>query len=145
MKSFCFASTFALLGVMLGLSLGQGSGVVDAAASADERVFELRTYYTNDGKLENLHNRFRNHTNTLFVKHGMTLIGYWTPMDGDAAENTLTYLIAHDSRDAAKASWKAFLADPVWKAAYADSIADGKLVAKIDSTFLAATDYSPIR
>ncbi len=39
--------------------------------------------------------------------------------------------------------WKAFLADPDWKAAYAASTEKGKLVAKIESQFLQATDYSP--
>ena len=32
------------------------------AAEDDGRVFELRTYYANEGKLDALHARFRDHT-----------------------------------------------------------------------------------
>ena len=88
--------------------------------------------------------RFRNHTNALFVKHGMTLIGYWTPTDGDEANNTLVYVLAHASRDAAKKSW-AFIADDDWKAAYAESRKDGPLVKKVESVFMQSTDYSPLQ
>lgn len=111
----------------------------------DARVYELRTYHCNPGKLDDLHARFRDHTNHLFVRHGMTLIGYWTPADGDAAGNTLTYLIAHEDRDTAQKSWAAFIADPDWQEAYAASRENGPLVASIDSTFLNPTDYSPLR
>ncbi len=116
-----------------------------SSAHGSERVFELRTYTTNEGKLDELHMRFRNHTSTLFVKHGMTLIGYWTPTDGEEANNTLIYLIAHPSRDAAKAAWSDFSKDPVWREAYAASREDGPLVAKVESVFMQATDYSPLQ
>ncbi len=116
-----------------------------SSAHGDERVYELRTYTTNEGKLDELHMRFRNHTNTLFVKHGITLIGYWTPTDGDEANNTLIYLIAHPSRDAAKAAWAAFSKDPDWQKAYAESREDGPLVTKVESVFMEPTDYSPLQ
>ncbi len=111
----------------------------------DERVFEMRIYTTPEGKLPDLMARFRNHTNYLFVKHGMDLIGYWTPTEGDEAGNTLVYLLAHDSREAAKKSWAAFGADPAWKAAAAESRKDGKLVAGVKNQWLKATDFSPIK
>ncbi len=141
------AVAVVLMGGMFALGMMSGMQMPDAvAAQADtERVYELRTYYTNDGKLDALHDRFNNHTNQLFVRHNITLIGYWTPADGDDADNTLTYLVAHDSREAARANWMAFISDPDWKAAYAESIKDGKLVKKIDSTYLNPTDYSPLR
>ena len=146
MKKMMLAAAMVFLagGLILGSNLmGRASA---QGGSSDGRVYELRTYHANDGKIESLHNRFRNHTNYLFVKHGMTLIGYWTPTDDkDGAGKTLVYLLAHDSRDAAKASWTAFGGDPAWRAAYADSIKDGRLVGKIDSVFMAATDYSPVR
>ena len=108
-------------------------------------VFEMRTYTTNPGKLGDLHNRFSGHTNALFVKHGMRLIGYWTPTEAPESENTLVYILAYPSREAREKSWTAFRNDPVWKAAYADSIKDGKLVKKVDSVFMSATGYSPIQ
>jgi hypothetical protein len=45
------------------------------------RLFEIRTYTTEPGKLDALNSRFREHTTKLFEKHGMTNIGYWTPVD----------------------------------------------------------------
>src|SRR5882724_12623219 len=74
------------------------------SVAKDSRCFELRTYYAAPGKLEELNARFRDHTNKLFVKHGMELIGYWTPADGEKAKNTLIYILAHASRDAAAKS-----------------------------------------
>jgi hypothetical protein len=113
--------------------------------AADQRFFELRIYTANPGKLDALNARFRNHTNKLFVKHGMELIGYWTPADGPESENTLIYILAYPSREAREASWKAFQADPDWKTARAESEKDGRLVEKVESKFLNPTDYSPIK
>lgn len=111
------------------------------AADRDERVFELRTYYAASGKLDNLLARFRDHTCKLFEKHGMTNIGYWVPIDNK--ENKLVYMLAHKDRETAKASWKAFMADPDWQTAYKESEAQGKLVDKAQIVFMHATDYSP--
>jgi len=81
----------------------------------DSRCFEIRTYYAAPGKLEDLHARFRDHTIELFKKHGMTNLFYFHPLDANkGAGLTLTYFLAHKSRDAATASWAAFRADPVW-------------------------------
>ena len=113
-----------------------------ASAWADNHgmLYEMRVYTTNEGKLDALHDRFRNHTMRIFEKHGMQNIAYWLP--ADQAE-TLIYIIAHKDGDAAKASWEAFISDPEWQKVYADSIADGRLVKNIDSTFMTKTDYSP--
>lgn len=113
-------------------------------ARADERVFELRTYTTHPGRLDALHKRFREHTNRIFVKHGMSLIGYWTPSEGPTAGNTLVYILAYPSMAAREASWKAFREDPEWKKAQAESEADGKIVSNVESVFLTPTDYSPM-
>ena len=112
----------------------------------DSRCFELRTYHAAPGKLEALNARFRDHTCALFQKHGMEVVGFWIPADADkGATNTLVYLLAHKSRDVAKKSWAAFSADPDWKKARADSEVNGKLTEKVESVFLAATDYSPLK
>jgi hypothetical protein len=133
-----------------GLSVlaAEQSGVPSANPSLarDSRCFELRTYHAAPGKLEALHARFRDHTNKLFVKHGMELAGFWVPMDqAQGAEDKLIYIIAHKSREAAKKSWQAFMNDPEWKKAKAESEVDGKLVEKVESVFMAATDYSPAK
>jgi hypothetical protein len=115
------------------------------SAQAPARVFELRTYTAPDGKLGELHTRFRNHTLRIFEKHGMTNIVYLAPMDAPASENQLTYLLAHKSREAAKASWTAFQNDPEWKKVSSESQVNGRIVAKVDSVFYTATDYSPLK
>jgi hypothetical protein len=108
-----------------------------------ERVYELRIYTAEDGKLDALHQRFRDHTLELFEKHGMKNIAYWTPMDEPKSENTLIYLLEHESRDAAAASWKAFIDDPEWKRVAAESEANGKLVKSIEALYLQPTPYTP--
>lgn len=105
-------------------------------------VYELRIYTTNEGKLPALHKRFREHTIPIFETHGIKNVAYWTPTE---APNTLVYLIAHKSRAEADKSWKAFGNDPEWKQAYADSIADGRLVKNVDRVYLQPNDYSPIK
>jgi hypothetical protein len=117
----------------------------EGGKKVDTRVFEMRTYYAHAGKMEALHARFRDHTNKLFVKHGMTLIGFWSPTDAKEAEKKMIYILAFPSKEAAEKSWEAFKNDPDWKAAKAASEKDGPLVAKVESVFMTATDYSPIK
>ncbi|MFP6886924.1 MAG: NIPSNAP family protein, partial [Opitutales bacterium] len=110
----------------------------------EDDVFELRIYTTNEGKLDNLNARFRDHTVGLFKKHGIESMGYWVPTDGEKAKNTLIYVIKHKSRDAAKASWKAFGSDSAWRKVAKESQLAGKILAKRpESTYMEATDYSP--
>lgn len=114
------------------------------AQKLDAQIYELRIYTTTPGLLKNLHQRFNDHTNHLFVKHGMKLIGYWTPADED---NKLIYILAFPSIEAREASWQAFRDDPDWQAAYAASReeAGGPIVDKVESTIMNPTAYSPIR
>ena len=111
-------------------------------AQSKGKAFELRTYTSNEGKLDALQARFRDHTTRIFKKHHMTNVGYWVPQD---KPNTLIYIISHASRDAAKANWEAFRADPEWQKVQKESEANGKIVAKVESVFMDATDYSPIK
>ncbi len=112
-----------------------------AEESADPRSFELRVYTAAPGKLDALHARFRDHTTQLFEKHGMTNVGYFTPLENP--EQKLYYVLAYPSRDARKKAWAKFMVDPQWLAAWRESEKDGKLVTKVESTFLHATDFSP--
>ncbi len=117
-----------------------------AEAQAAGRVFELRTYHTLPGRLPNLLARFRDHTTALFEKHGMTNIGYWVPMEGqEGAGNLLIYMLAHASVDAAKKSWDGFRTDPGWIKARTESEKDGKIVDKVVSVTLQATDFSRMK
>ena len=112
----------------------------------DSRCFEIRTYYAMPGKLEDLHARFRNHTVKLFKKHGMQIVGFWGPTDKEAgSENKLVYILAYPSREAREQAWRAFRTDPEWQAAQKKSEENGKLVEKVESAVLMATDYSPVK
>lgn len=113
------------------------------SAQSATTVYELRIYHTYEGKLDDLLRRFREHTTKLFEKHGMKNVAYWTPTDDPLKGKTLVYVIAHPSRDAATANWKAFHEDPEWVSVKDKSEVNGKLVEKVDSTFLAMTDFSP--
>lgn len=115
---------------------------VATAAENDTRLYEMRVYWAAPGKLDALHARFRDHTTKLFEKHGMTNVGYFVPL-GPNPERKLVYFLAYPDRKARDASWAAFVNDPEWKAAYAASEKDGKLVEKATETFLNTTDYSP--
>lgn len=128
------------------LLIGFGLCVAFSFASAAEPspVYELRTYTTAPGKLDALLARFREHTTTLFEKHGMTNVGYFLPLDStDGAGEKLIYLLSHPSRQAATASWAAFRDDPEWQAVSKASEAKGKIVTKVESVFLESADYSP--
>src|SRR5664279_758572 len=110
-----------------------------AVQAQSARVYELRTYHCAPGRLQALKARFRDHTTKLFAKHGMKNIGYWTPADAPDSQNTLIYILAHDSRDAAKKSWTEFGSDPDWKAVRDASEKEGKIVEKVDSVYMTPT------
>lgn len=131
----------AILGLMTLAFMG---GRVSQAESKP-RVFELRTYTATEGKLSALESRFRDHTLKLFERHGMTNVVYTVPIDSPDHERKLIYLLAHNSREEAAKSWDAFRKDPEWVKAREESEKDGKLTEKVESVFLAPTDFSPLK
>ena len=127
-----------LTAFVTGISVGE-------ARNVDTRVYELRTYTTNPGRLPALQKRFAEHTMRLFEKHGMQNVMYWTPMDSARKDNTLIYVISHASREAADKSWREFSADSDWAKAATASEVDGKILAKSpERVFMTATPWSPI-
>ena len=116
-----------------------------AAVQASTRVYELRTYTANAGKFDAMKARFREHILPLFKKHNLTVVGFWTPADPPLSENTLIYILAHDSREAAKKNWAAFSADPVRKQVWADTEKDGPINMTVESVYINPTDFSPIK
>jgi hypothetical protein len=106
-------------------------------------VYELRVYHAAPGKLSDLLSRFREHTIKIFDRHGIKSVAYWTPLDEPEKSNTLIYILQHPSREAAAANWKSFQDDAEWKSVKEKSEANGKLVEKVDSTYMALTDFSP--
>ena len=140
-RAVALAATFFVAGSLVTGVLMQTSSV----KAQSSRVFELRVYHTFPGRLPALQARFRDHTIKIFNKHHITSIAYWTPEDAPQKDSTLIYIVAHDSRDAAKKNWADFGADPEWQQVSKASEVDGKIVDKIDSTFMDATDYSPLK
>lgn len=115
------------------------------AQAQEGPVFELRTYTATPGNLDKLLARFRDHTMALFEKHGMTNIGYWLPTDPEEAEDTLIYLLKHDSQEAANASWRAFGSDPAWAVVNEESNRDGAILQGVARKYLTATDFSQMQ
>ena len=115
-------------------------------AFAQNRVYELRTYTCNEGKLDALKARFRDHTIEIFKRHGIESVGYWIPQDPERSKTTLIYIIVHPSLDAAKKNWLAFRADPEWQKVSAASEANGKILAKPpESVFMDPADFSKLK
>jgi hypothetical protein len=131
-----FVAGFLARGVM------PGEPVAHAQAPASARVFEMRTYVVPEASLAALNTRFRDHTMRLFQKHGISNVAYFTPTDEAKKKTTLVYLIAHPSQEKAAENWKAFGSDPDWQAA---AKASGVPRPQIESVFLTATDYSPLK
>lgn len=136
-------SVFAVL--IVALAVASSAAKAADATGKQGKIFELRTYVTHPGKLEALHKRFREHTCALFKKHGIELIGFWTPAEGPEAQNTLIYIVAFPSKEAQAKAWADFKADPVWQKVFKESHKDGVIVDKVISQTMLATDYSPIR
>jgi hypothetical protein len=137
----------------MGLTAGLLAAVIaavtltDAAVSAQSanRVFELRTYTAQPGKFEAMQTRFRDHIIPLFKKHNLEVVGFWTYADAPGSENTLVYILAHKSREAAKMNWAAFSKDPERVRVWAETEKDGPINLKVESIFLNPVSFSPIK
>jgi hypothetical protein len=135
----------AVVSVALALTLWRTpSWASDAGAPG--KVYELRIYKAAaPEKMAALHARFRDNTVALFKKHGIEVVGFWTPREGDEAKDTLVYLLSFPDAQAQQKSWQAFRDDPEWKTVKAESEKDGPLVKEVQSKNLQATDYSPMK
>jgi len=123
--------------LMLGIT-----NVSQSQAQPPNHVYELRMYHTVPGRLTALVNRFRDYTVPIFAKHDMHAIGYWVPQD---TPELFVYVLEHPSRDAATKNWAAFMADPEWVKAKADSEASGKIVDHVDNYFMNPADFSKLK
>jgi hypothetical protein len=138
--SKCLKIASSILALILGFGLS-----ISAQAEENGKVFELRTYTSAPGKLDDLQSRFRDHTTRIFAKHGMKVIAYWTPTDPEKANDTLIYVLEHASQVAADQSWQSFAEDPEWAAVSEASNANGRILAKVVREYMKATDYSPMQ
>ncbi len=133
----------ALLVAVFGCGIAIGER--RAAAQAKNHVFEIRTYTAGEGKLDALLKRFRDHELPIFEKNGMHAVLYSVAAEPPLSQNTFVYILQHDSRESARQGWAAFLADPEFKKAVAESDAGGKAVVKVESIFVNPTDFSPLK
>ena len=131
--------------ISISLIVGLGAGIFYSTSAQNQKVFELRTYQATPGNLGNLHARFRDHTIRIFRKHGMEIVGFWSPTSEEERDDILVYLLAHDSQDAADASWQAFGADPEWASVAEESNKNGQILAGVERKYMVATDYSPMK
>jgi hypothetical protein len=135
------------MGAAAMLPFMSGSELKAEAAGNDvdkDTVYELRIYHTPEGKLEPLLARFRNPERTIFERHGMHCVAFWTATDAPLKGRTLIYMLRHKSRAIADENWKAFRADPEWVKLKAETEGNGPLVEKSESTFMSLTDFSPV-
>ena len=141
MKTKYQSSLIAVLALVTGLA----GGMFLSASAQQGKVYELRTYTATPGNLDNLHARFRDHTIRIFRKHGMEIVGFWTPTDPELADDTLIYVLEHASQEAADAAWRAFGQDPEWAEVAAASNANGPILGGVEREYMIATDYSPLQ
>ena len=106
-------------------------------------IYELRIYRAAPGKLAPLIARFRDHTVSLFEKHGITNVGYWCNTIG-GRNDELWYMLGYPDMAARDASWTAFTSDPDWQKIRADSEVDGPLLDHLENRILSPTDFSPL-
>ena len=130
---------------IISLIVGVGAGIFFTTSAQDQKVFELRTYRATPGNLDNLHARFRDHTIKIFRKHGMGVVGFWSPTSEEEKDDILVYLLTHDSQEAADASWQAFGSDPEWQRVAEESNRNGQILDGVERKYMVPTDYSPMK
>lgn len=117
----------------------------ESATQTEPRAYEMRIYTANEGKLDELEDRFRNYTTALFEEHGIENVGYWIPDDPERSHNTLIYIISYENRDVAQERWDAFYYSTEWQEIAERTNANGNLVQSVESVFMTPTDYSPLQ
>jgi hypothetical protein len=132
-----------LVFVAAGLLTGR-LGLVSQVRADSNHVFELRVYHAVPGKLPELEARFRDTTSKLLAKHNLNVVAYWVASDPPTWNNTFIFVLAHPSREEAKKNWDAMWADPGFQEVV-KSEETNKLVEKVETIFLRATDFSPMK
>jgi hypothetical protein len=106
-------------------------------------IYEQRVYEASPGRMEDLQRRFREHTVSIFARHGIRPVGFFVPDIGDSTDR-LIYLLAFDSLAHREQCWTSFRADPEWLQIRRDSEANGPLVARVHASILTPTDFSAL-
>jgi hypothetical protein len=120
------------------------STLIGSNAESPHHIYELRLYHVHEGKMDALKARFGNHTDSIFKRHNMKSIGYWSPEDAPSSQNLFIYILEHPSRQEGEKNWAAFQADSEWQKVKAESEAHGALVDHIDRYFMDPTSFSAL-
>ena len=107
-------------------------------------IYEMRVYHCVPGRLPALMNRFQNITLRIWEKHGIRQAGFWTTAIGES-NNDLTYMLAWESLAEREQRWTAFVSDPEWIAARAETERDGPIVSSIANAILQPTAFSSVK
>ncbi|RTE92491.1 MULTISPECIES: NIPSNAP family protein [Bradyrhizobium] len=107
-------------------------------------IYEMRVYRCVPGRLPALLKRFETATLKIWEKHGIRQAGFFTTLIGDSNQE-LTYFLAWDSLAEREKKWGAFMTDPDWMKARAESEADGQIVGNIVSQILTPTAFSAVK
>ena len=139
------------------LSFSCSNNIEVSSQKPPQGVYEMRVYYTHDGKFEDIISRFENHTTKLFEKHGFTNVGYWTTTKRDSisfadkfilqndGNKALVYIVSFKDMDTRNNSWDNFINDPEWTKAYDESRVNGPIVREIEQVFLSPTVFSNLK
>ena len=120
-------------------------GLNSAKTPRPSGVFQLRTYHLLPGRLDAIQARFRDHTQALFEKQGLSNYPYWITVEKEGVQSKLVYLIGHQNKEEFNAAFGRFVADPEWIKVRDASEVSGKIVEKIDSHFYTALPFSPMK
>ncbi|SEB59060.1 NIPSNAP family protein [Streptomyces melanosporofaciens] len=101
-------------------------------------IYELREYVAAPGRADALHLRFAEGTLSLFDKHRLDTVGFWTDRE-DAGR--IVYLLRFPDEETRVQRWAAFQSDPDWKQLKAASETGGPIVAEMRSLSLTSPAY----
>src|SRR4030095_15546985 len=107
-------------------------------------IHELRIYHCVPGRLPDLLKRFETTTLKLWEKHGIRQAGFWTTVVGESNQE-LHYLLEWKDLAEREKLWNAFMSDPDWIKARAESEKNGAILANISSRLLAPTAFSKVK
>tara|TARA_A100001015_G_scaffold126158_1_gene139821 strand:- start:2522 stop:2977 length:456 start_codon:yes stop_codon:yes gene_type:complete len=139
------------------LSFSCSNNIEVSSQKPPQGVYEMRVYYTHDGKFEDIISRFENHTTKLFEKHGFTNVGYWTTKKVDSvsfadkfiisnkSDSALVYIVSFKDMISRNESWRNFIKDPEWTNVFKESRLNGPIVKEIEQVFLSPTIFSGLK
>jgi len=107
-------------------------------------LYEMRVYYCIPGRLPALLKRFETRTLAIWQKHGIRQAGFFTTVIGET-NLQLIYFLAWESLAEREKKWNAFMADPEWLAARAETEKDGQIVERVVNQVLTPTAFSSVK